>query len=456
MYRQPETELGLVTYQESQATVGGRGESSWLVYVRMLGAITAASIGTTTVLHQVQSALRLEPTHWFASLILVAVSAVSFVALVSSNFRQSNQTIGLTSVCAITSAFSIALLELCDVHYAFFATVLLINATAFWFFVCEPSRKVASAPSDKCVTDQGSERETRVQRVEEECSDSVEEDHGNQIQESIQSVRPSPAWKRHAWLLLFGSGFVIYMVVVPTIGLVIDWFTPVTGKELTDMSLGESIRLHAVSGVVMALFLAVGASIGSFLNVVIYRLPRSMPLLWPPSACASCKTILRGKDNIPVVAWLKLGGQCRYCGTPISARYPVIEATAGLVFVLFYYRELLSGGVNLPVRTPNFYNGIVWILLYTKWDLVTIYLFHMFVLMQLLAFGMINYDRFRVPLSAALICCGTTLGLCVALPHLNPTISGWSGYVPVMPASLAASLAGCSQGAVDLPNSGRQ
>ncbi len=267
----------------------------------------------------------------------------------------------------------------------------------------------------------------------------------------LAATRSEPAksiWARYAGWILFGVGFVVYMVIVPTVGLIIERMNPVAIRELTDMTTGEWIRLHTVSGVVMLIFLGLGLCIGSFLNVVIYRLPRSMPVLWPPSSCSNCHTRLRGKDNIPVLAWLKLGGRCRYCSAPISARYPIIEALVGIIVVLFYYWSLLSGGENLPVREPNFYRGIVWILLYTKWDLVTIYLFHILLIVLLLAWSMINYDRFRVPVIAAASCCLSVLGLACAFPHLNPTNKSWQATLDPVPASIVISSAGCLMGVI--------
>lgn len=74
-----------------------------------------------------------------------------------------------------------------------------------------------------------------------------------------------------------------------------------------------------------------GLIIGSFLNVVAWRLPRGESLVTPGSRCPRCETPLRPYDNIPVLSWLLLRGRCRRCGAPISPRYPLVElATAGL------------------------------------------------------------------------------------------------------------------------------
>jgi leader peptidase (prepilin peptidase) / N-methyltransferase len=71
---------------------------------------------------------------------------------------------------------------------------------------------------------------------------------------------------------------------------------------------------------------------GSFLNVVAYRLPRGESLSHPRSRCPSCQTQLRVLDNIPVVSWLALRGRCHHCGAPISARYPLVEASTGVLY----------------------------------------------------------------------------------------------------------------------------
>jgi leader peptidase (prepilin peptidase)/N-methyltransferase len=77
-----------------------------------------------------------------------------------------------------------------------------------------------------------------------------------------------------------------------------------------------------------------GLAIGSFLNVVIYRLPLGQSLLTPPSTCPSCGTRLRAIDNIPVLSWLLLGGKCHHCRAPISPQYPLVELVTGVLFVL--------------------------------------------------------------------------------------------------------------------------
>lgn len=86
---------------------------------------------------------------------------------------------------------------------------------------------------------------------------------------------------------------------------------------------------------IVALVLAalLGLCVGSFLNVVVHRLPRGENLNHPGSHCPSCGHAVRPYDNVPVVSWLVLRGRCRDCGNPISARYPLLEGVTGALWV---------------------------------------------------------------------------------------------------------------------------
>ena len=80
-----------------------------------------------------------------------------------------------------------------------------------------------------------------------------------------------------------------------------------------------------------------GLVFGSFLNVVIYRVPRGQSVVKPRSACPNCGAGIRAYDNIPVVSWVLLRGRCRDCGHPISARYAIVELLCGFLFVSAYF-----------------------------------------------------------------------------------------------------------------------
>lgn len=77
-----------------------------------------------------------------------------------------------------------------------------------------------------------------------------------------------------------------------------------------------------------------GLLIGSFLNVVAYRVPAGRSIVSPPSACPNCGNEIKSYDNIPVLSWLVLRGKCRNCSEPISARYPIVELSTGVFFAL--------------------------------------------------------------------------------------------------------------------------
>lgn len=99
-------------------------------------------------------------------------------------------------------------------------------------------------------------------------------------------------------------------------------------------SLESSLGIPEWTGFVFAFVL--GACIGSFLNVVIYRVPNELSIVLPNSACPNCKSPIKFYDNIPILSWLILGGKCRSCREPIAWRYPAVEALTGLAFMLVY------------------------------------------------------------------------------------------------------------------------
>ena len=87
---------------------------------------------------------------------------------------------------------------------------------------------------------------------------------------------------------------------------------------------------------------AFGLIIGSFCNVVIYRLPQGKSIVTPGSQCRSCGSPIRPWDNIPLLSYFLLRGRCRFCKEPISTRYPTIECISGMLFVLLYLKFGLS------------------------------------------------------------------------------------------------------------------
>src|ERR1039458_4614672 len=92
-----------------------------------------------------------------------------------------------------------------------------------------------------------------------------------------------------------------------------------------------------------------GAVLGSFLNVVVYRLPRGESLVSPGSHCPSCSASVKAYDNIPVLAWMWLHGRCRACRAAISPRYPLVEAATAALCVAVVLTRSSAGGIALGV-----------------------------------------------------------------------------------------------------------
>lgn len=93
-------------------------------------------------------------------------------------------------------------------------------------------------------------------------------------------------------------------------------------------------------------FFLIGTVVGSFLNVCIYRIPWQKSVIWPGSRCPRCWSAIAPQDNIPIVSWLALRGECRRCGSGISARYPMIEALVGLLFLGAFLMDVAAGPRN--------------------------------------------------------------------------------------------------------------
>ena len=137
---------------------------------------------------------------------------------------------------------------------------------------------------------------------------------------------------------------------------------------------------------------AFGGCIGSFLNVVIYRLPRDKSLVTPPSSCPACGKRIHFYDNIPLLSWLLLAGKCRYCKERISPRYFVVEFLTALlfvaIFVLYFIVEIRQFGLKTPTGIDTVLAG-GWLF----------YLLHIALLSALLAASAIDLELWVIPLS---------------------------------------------------------
>jgi leader peptidase (prepilin peptidase)/N-methyltransferase len=175
-------------------------------------------------------------------------------------------------------------------------------------------------------------------------------------------------------------------------------------------------------------FFVLGACVGSFLNVVVWRLPRGEGLVTPPSHCPKCNHKLAWFDNIPVFGWIFLGGKCRYCRAPISARYPIIEAITGLLFVL-YYLVLFVWQMGPCSTRP--------LTIQHDWPLYGLYVF---TVACLLAASLIDAELFIIPQQIPILM--TVMGLLVHTVIDRPTLPGSLNLSPRAAALSAGATVG--------------
>lgn len=198
----------------------------------------------------------------------------------------------------------------------------------------------------------------------------------------------------------------------------------------------SSINLWVLEVFTAVWCFVMGSVIGSFLNVVIYRMPLGLNISKPKSRCPICETPIQTRDNLPIVGWILLRGKCRTCQTPISMRYPVVEAIVGCVFLLIYLSLVYSGGRFLPYRIPNKFWGAYQILEGHTWDLIALALYYFYLFVVVLASAYIQFDRQKIPMRLLMWCFLIGFSAGVFLPELHP--------VPAMISAVSDSTAGDS------------
>ncbi len=176
-----------------------------------------------------------------------------------------------------------------------------------------------------------------------------------------------------------------------------------------------------------------GCCIGSFLNVVIYRLPRDKSIVTPPSACPSCGSGIRFYDNIPLFSWLLLGGRCRHCKAPISPRYFIIELLTGFMFAGLFYAYFYT---NLRPGLVPFMQG--------GWF---IYLLHLILLAAFVAASAIDLELWIIPLSICWFVTVVGLAFSAAGAYIiNPANISQNYLLPAADASAAILALGAAIG----------
>jgi leader peptidase (prepilin peptidase) / N-methyltransferase len=172
-------------------------------------------------------------------------------------------------------------------------------------------------------------------------------------------------------------------------------------------------------------FFLIGTVVGSFLNVCIYRIPWEKSVIWPSSRCPHCWSAIAPQDNIPIVSWLALRGECRHCGAGISARYPMVETLVGLLFLGAFLLDVVAAP-----RGPWYQVSANELIAAT---------YHAIFLALLVAATFIDYDTMLIPDQITVP--GMVIGLAMG------TI--WPGVRPV-PAAATTHLQGFFVGLIGL------
>ncbi len=123
---------------------------------------------------------------------------------------------------------------------------------------------------------------------------------------------------------------------------------------------------HILLIIFVILIAAIGAAVGSFLNVVIWRVPEKMNLSTPPSHCPKCNSPIRWFDNVPILSWFVLKGKCRDCSEPISFRYPLVEFLSFLVALIVGWALLLGGWTGMKSQPLYWEDYVNWVNAYEK------------------------------------------------------------------------------------------
>ncbi len=188
---------------------------------------------------------------------------------------------------------------------------------------------------------------------------------------------------------------------------------------------------------------ALGGAIGSFLNVVVYRLPLGLSLIVPGSHCPACKHPIRWHDNVPILGWIMLRGRCRDCRSSISVRYPLVEAITAALFLVLGVTEWFSFGANLPQRPIPMLHETIFGLM-SVGEALGIVAYHLLLFSTLLAAALIQYDGHRLPSRMFLPAVVVGMAAPVIWPHLHPVPA--IGGLPEPMAGLFDGVAGLAIG----------
>ena len=201
-------------------------------------------------------------------------------------------------------------------------------------------------------------------------------------------------------------------------------------------------------GFVLLWLASVGGCVGSFMNVVVYRLPAKVNIVFPPSRCPNCLHEIGKRDNLPVISWLLLRGRCRICQIRISRRYPAVEALVATIFVSFGAAELF---IDQFQRMPS---SALMTMTYRditvgQWGM---YFAYELMLCTFVCAALIEHDGYTPPLRLYVPGCVIAVAAAALWPYHRPgfvSLARLTAFdVPVTPALLACAdvVLGCLAG----------
>jgi leader peptidase (prepilin peptidase)/N-methyltransferase len=158
-------------------------------------------------------------------------------------------------------------------------------------------------------------------------------------------------------------------------------------------------------------FCLLGTVVGSFLNVCIYRIPWQKSVIWPGSRCPICFGSIASRDNVPIVSWISLRGECRACGAPISIRYPLVEALVGLLFLGAFAIDVIGGPRGAWAQIPVFQLAAA--------------AYHSVFLALLVAATFIDYDLMIIPDQITVTGMIVGIGMGTLWPDVRPAPASW-------------------------------
>lgn len=202
---------------------------------------------------------------------------------------------------------------------------------------------------------------------------------------------------------------------------------------------------------VLVFVFAFGCCAGSFINVIVYRLPRGQSIITPPSRCPACQTRLTWRENFPVLGWLWLRGRCRFCKGAISPEYPAIELFVGLLMAGAYVLYFMMPGDTgfLATRSPDWADAVWGTTIVHTWPTFAA---HALLLAGLVAMTLVDARHYIIPLEIPWALTGVGIVANTLQPLTHRRFVDWAGFSdpgnwPVVPATswtiFAVAVAGC-------------